>query len=169
MSPERGGLGARAVPAEDEPWYDYRPSAKFSLRDELRLLDEARARPRPPSPATGPALPRMTHPALKHVSIQAAVTDAEPNRATNGHLAPSESQTASRQEVSPEDVQANGHQLSDDGHQLSDDGHQVNGHRVTTYNLLDSEEEVVVDRKRLLAAIICILQEELTRSKPTGG
>ena len=166
MSPERGGLGARAVPAEDEAWYDYRPSAKSSLRDELRLLDEAldeaRARPRPPSPATGPALPRMTHPALKHVSVQAAVSDAEPNRAINGHLAPSESQTASRQEVSPEDVEAN-------GHKPSNDGHQVNGHRVTTYNLLDSEEEVVVDRKRLLAAIICILQEELTRSKPTGG
>ena len=166
MSPERGGLGARAVPAEEEPFYDYRPSAKVSLRDVLRLLDEAldeaRARPRPPSPAATPVLPPIAHPALKHVSIHAAVTDAEPNRKANGHRAPAERQTAGRQELPPEGSEVN-------GHQRSDDDQQVNGHRVTAYNLLDSEEELVVDRKRLLAAIICILQEELTRSKPTGG
>lgn len=158
MAPDRGGRGARAGPAEDGPAYDYRPSVKFSLRDELRLLDdaldEARARPRPPAPAATSALPPIAHKALKHVSIHAAVTDAEPNRKMNGHLAPSESQP----EVSPDATTVNGHKLSNDDPQL-------NGHRVTTHNLLDSDEEVVVDRKRLLAAIICILQEELTRAK----
>jgi hypothetical protein len=154
------------VPVEDGPSYDYRPSVKFSPRDELRLLDEAldeaRARPRPPALAAPPALPAMAHPALRHVSIHAAETHAVPNGKTNGQLAPSASQPASRQEPSAEDTQVN-------GHQPSSGDHQVNGHRVTAYNLLDSEEELVVDRKRLLAAIICILQEELTRSKPPGG
>ena len=154
------------MPAEDGPPYDYRPSVKFSLRDELRLLDEAldeaRARPRPPSPAAATALPPLAHPALKHVSIHAAEASAAPNGKASGQLAPSESQPASRQEPSTQDTQVN-------GRTLSNGEHQVNGHRLTAYNLLDFEEEEVVDRKRLLAAIICILQEELTRSKPTGG
>lgn len=167
MSADRGGRGARAVPAGDGPAYDYRPSVRFSLRDELRLLDEAldeaRARPRPPAPAATPALPPMTHPALRHVSIHAAETNAAAaNGKMNGQLAPSASQPARRPEPAAQDAGVN-------GHQPSDGDHEANGQRVTAYNLLDSDDELVVDRKRLLAAIICILQEELTRSKPTDG
>ena len=167
MSADRGGRGARAGPGGDGPAYDYRPSVKFSLRDELRLLDEAldeaRSRPRPPVPAATSALPPTSHPALRHVSIHAATTPAGPNGKTKGQLAPNGSQPASRQERGAEDAELDGHKPS------SGDDEVNGGHRVTAYNLLDADDELVVDRKRLLAAIICILQEELTRSKPNGG
>lgn len=156
MSLERASAGRQAARDRHQPLDDYRPSAGFSVRDELRLLDaaldEARGRPRPPTPEVHPSLPAMAHPALKHVSVHAAMAESQPKQAQNGHRA-----------VPPEPQPA-----AANGHDLSGDQQPTNGTRVTTHNLLDSaedEEEVVVDRKRLLAAIICILQEELTRSK----
>jgi hypothetical protein len=172
MSSERAARSEPGAKAEDESWYDYYPSAKLSLRDELRLLDEsldeARARPRPPALAIAPSLPAVAHRPLGHVSGQVAVVSARLREQMNGHKLSSPQVNGHR--LSAEHHQANGHQLAAEdgqvnGQQLSGEEPEVERHRVTTHNLLDPDDEAMVDRKRLLAAIICILQEELTRSK----
>lgn len=123
---------------------DYRPSVRLSAQAELRLLDEAldeaRARPKPP--------PRTFAPPLSppHAHRRRPETLPRPN----GDL-PAETADDGLPAEPPERV-------------------AVNGYHVPLEELLDSGDDVVVDRKRLIAAIICILQDELTKGtrRPTG-
>jgi hypothetical protein len=141
---------------------DYRPSVVLGAQDELRLLDEAleeaKARPRPPAAAYAAPLPPVQPGALPRSNGAATRRP----RAVNGRA----------QKLVVETVNgANG----------------GGAHRKVTYGpepeltfLADLTDElpepeadeggrVVIDRKRLLAAIICILQEELTKStRPTA-
>jgi hypothetical protein len=171
MSSEGARPSQPAAETEDVPGCDYRPSVKLTLRDELSLLDhcldEARARPRPPSFATGPSLPVVVQRTLGQVSAQVAVVSRRPGEQVNGHQLSGQRVNGGQlaAEESPHPHQLVAEEGGPGGQERSEDGHQVNGHRITAHNLLDLDDEVVVDRKRLLAAIICILQEEINRSR----
>lgn len=174
-------LEERARPTEDpqEPGEGYRPSVILGVQDELRLLDEAleeaKARPRPPR-AVYAAPPVPVRPSLGRPV-------ARPVRAVEDRHAAGQAGRAS------EGLQQENAASFEPARDLPDGSEGVRGgaedeptirrQRVEMADVLafstetggqeddlkGSDSDVRIDRKRLLAAIICILQEELTKQK----
>jgi hypothetical protein len=148
----------------------YRPSVRLAAHEELRLLDqaldEARARPRPPA-ATYPAPPAPVRPPKRitqTVSIQGRVGDGRPDPP----VLVADHATADRQE--------NGASFDpvDEARRSESRRWRIDSADLLALLATESFKEPEADggkpesqagRKRLLAAIICILQEELTRDK----
>jgi hypothetical protein len=182
-------VDATAPPSSES--LDYRPSIRLSAQQELRLLDqaleEARERPRPPKVVFTPPPPPGTH--LK--ALRAPLTADQVNGFA-GHAEVNGAQghpqlngfDHSRQRAALETVIAltemavarqHGEGDAEPGardtgradarqeRSVGDSGQAENARHTHSGSVWT--DEVVVDRKRLLAAIICILQEELTKSK----
>lgn len=147
---------------------DYRPSVKLAPHEEIRLLDEAleeaKARPRPPQ-ATYAAPPVPVRPR----AIAAAV-NPPPSRPQVEHR-----RGGKRRFVDEDDADA-GSFMPDAEAPEERVERPLRKRRIDVADILafsesssDSHDGAVddpgVDRKRLLAAIICILQEELTRGR----
>jgi hypothetical protein len=183
-------VDATAPPSSES--LDYRPSIRLSAQQELRLLDqaleEARERPRPPKVIFTPPPPPGTHLKALRAPLAADQANGSPVHAqvngSPGHAQINGFDHSDRQRAALETVialtemaVARRHGEGDAGQSASDTGRadarqgrsesdtgQADDRRQTRSETLWTDE-VVVDRKRLLAAIICILQEELTKPK----
>ncbi|HEX6142549.1 MAG TPA: hypothetical protein VFZ01_07520 [Geminicoccaceae bacterium] len=151
---------------------------RLAQRDELRLLDEAleeaRARPRPPQATYAappvPVRPRAIAAAVNPPPVRRRVED----RRSNGQV------TVPPEVDADEFVDHEEPYLdAEDGAAEVDRDPPARRRRIDIADVLAFSETIgedepdpdrrrsgsTVDRKRLLAAIICILQEELTKSK----
>lgn len=150
----------------------YRPSVVLAPHQELRLLDEAldeaRVRPRPP-PVTCPAPPAPVRSPVLQLQGASAHGHANNGRADPVALTSdpaAEIEAVNADDVSDEPVAEGRKQVLqrwriDSAEMLAllgADGVKAGGSKGDNPN-------APVDRKRLLAAIICILQEELVRNK----
>jgi len=149
-------------------WQDYRPSVRLSIHDELRLLDEAlveaRQRPKPPRAAFA-VPPQLTNGQRVLRAPDGAGVHAERRPAT---MEPSAGNGAAHEPTPVLDLSTyvSSTWVSGEIHERSiaegvlDAGQ--NGNRAEHGNGKDATGSFS-DRKRLLAAIICILQDELTK------
>jgi hypothetical protein len=174
-------VNAKASPSSESP--DYRPSIRLSAQQELRLLDqaleEARERPRPPKVVFTPPPPPGTHlkalraplaadqvnGSLHHAQVNGFDHRDRQKAALETVIALTEMAVARQRGEADAGPTATDAGKADARKQRSetDAGEADRGRRKRSESVWT--DEVVVDRKRLLAAIICILQEELTKSK----
>lgn len=152
----------------------YRPSVKLAPHDELRLLDEAleeaKGRPRPPQVSYA-APPVPVRPRAIAASINPPARRQVEDRRANGHAPDGRDRHELHESFEP-------YQDAEDESGAEVREGSTRRRRVDIADILafsDSAQEPdeeparegsgPVDRKRLLAAIICILHEELSRSK----
>ena len=157
---------------------DYRPSVKLAPHEELGLLDEAleeaKARPRPPQVSYAappvPVRPRAIAAAVNPPPVRRRVEDLR----SNDHWRGEPEIRSSGLDDAFEPYESGGRADGDVDREPVTRRQRVDIADILAFSETTSEADddadhgkdgAPVDRKRLLAAIICILHEELSRSK----